>query len=298
MDQPAPRRSRHGHRRPAEAVEFVRNDDIQVISFPRGVTSSSSLSIPARRHSIAGRAARAERRCRSRALDRKRPAGPRRPSTGPIWPKHWAYDPIGSTVQLSIRAVATSLLDALGLRRSRQDRRRSAGARFAFTCLLPGEFQPARTHRPGSSEAAVQHRRRHAVRGRPDRGIRRRIRDGRFEAVLIDMISGPTLGAAVHVLAIARADSKGSTSSATKTPRPSGCSRLLRTSTNEARGAVGDQPPAARAARRSAGAVPRVERASPRRQRDFQVVREPDRDPLFTIWQWTENTDQTSVSTQ
>jgi hypothetical protein len=30
----------------------------------------------------------------------------------------------------------------------------------------------------------------------------------------------------------------------------------------------------------------------------FQVVEEPGRDPLHTIWQWTENTDRRPVSTQ
>ena len=73
---------------------------------------------------------------------------------------------------------------------------------------------------------------------------------------------------------------------------------MLRTSTNEAavRSATSrlqrvllDDPPALFLAwNERARAV----------SRDFQSCRTQDRDPLFTIWQWTENTDRRPVSTQ
>jgi ABC-type transport system substrate-binding protein len=123
-----------------------------------------------------------------------------------------------------------------------------------------------------------------------------RIRAGQFDAVLVDMISGPTLGRPFIFWRSAR-DFKGLNMFGYESPEAERLFQILRTSTNEAaiRSAVSrlqrillEDPPALFLAWNQRA------RAVSRRFR----VENSGRDPLFTIWQWTENTDRQPVSTQ
>jgi hypothetical protein len=121
------------------------------------------------------------------------------------------------------------------------------------------------------------------------------MREGRFQAVLVNAISGPTFARphvfwgsprreGLHAFGYDNADAAR-------------LFELLRTSTNEAviRSAVGrlqrvllEDPPALFLA---------WDQRSRAVRRSFQVD-ESAGDPLFTIWQWTENSDRRPVSTQ
>ena len=123
-----------------------------------------------------------------------------------------------------------------------------------------------------------------------------RMRDGRFEAALVDMISGPTL-ARPHIF-WGSPRREGLHAFGYQNPEATRLFELLRASTNEAaiRSAVGrlqrvllDDPPALFLAWNQ-----RARAVSSR----FRVPNEPGRDPLLTIRQWTENTDSPRVSTQ
>jgi ABC-type transport system substrate-binding protein len=122
-----------------------------------------------------------------------------------------------------------------------------------------------------------------------------RIREGRFQAVLVDMISGPTL-ARPHVF-WGSARREGLHAFGYDNPEAARLFALLRTSTNEAviRSAVSrlqrvllEDPPALFLA---------WDQRSRAVRRNFRVA-ESGGDPLFTIWQWAENTDRQPVSTQ
>ena len=122
-----------------------------------------------------------------------------------------------------------------------------------------------------------------------------RIREGRFDAVLVDMISGPAL-ARPHVF-WGSARREGLHAFGYENAEAARLFELLRTSTNEGaiRSAVSrlqrvllDDPPALFLAwNQRARAV----------RRNFRVA-ESGRDPLFTIWQWAENPDRQPVSTE
>jgi ABC-type transport system substrate-binding protein len=123
-----------------------------------------------------------------------------------------------------------------------------------------------------------------------------RLREGRFEAVLVDMISGPTFGRPFLFWRSAQAF-KGLNVFGYENDETERLFQILRESTNEAatRSATGrlqrrllDDPPALFLAWN--------ERARAIRRR-FDVGAS-DRDPLFTIWQWTESTGRQVVSTR
>jgi ABC-type transport system substrate-binding protein len=124
----------------------------------------------------------------------------------------------------------------------------------------------------------------------------RRIREGDFEAALIDMISGPTL-ARPHLF-WAGPGREGLHAFGYRNSEAERLFELLRRSTNETaiRSAVGrlqrvmlEDPPALFLAWNQ-----RARAVSSR----FRVAGQEGRDPLLTIWQWTENSDRPPVSTQ
>jgi peptide/nickel transport system substrate-binding protein len=77
---------------PPDAVEFIQNDDIQVISFRRSyeyLIAFNSAAPPFRSPAV--------RRAMNTAVNREllitnALQGQGESATGPIWPKHWAYD--------------------------------------------------------------------------------------------------------------------------------------------------------------------------------------------------------------
>jgi peptide/nickel transport system substrate-binding protein len=281
---------------PPESVDFIRNDEIQLTLYARWY--QFLIVFNPRRAPFTSPAVR---RALNVAVDREALIanvlqGQGQPSTGPFAPRHWAYD--SSVLPYPFDPeFATTLLDNVGfVPGAEPGSPRYAPARLRFTCLLPEGF--SLLERLGLE---VQ---KHLY----DIGVDMqfevvsfadydaRIREGRFEAVLVDMISGPTL-ARQHVFWGAPRR-EGLHALGYQNAEAARLFELLRTSTNEAaiRSTVSrlqrvmlEDPPALFLAWNQ-----RARAVSTR----FRVAGEPGRDPLLTIWQWTENSDRPRVSTQ
>ena len=112
------------------------------------------------------------------------------------------------------------------------------------------------------------------------------IREGRFEAVLLDSISGPTIDRA-YIFWHSAKKTRGINVFGYENPEAERLFDILRTSTNDGaiRSAVRglqrvfvDDPPALFLAwNERARAV----------RRDFRIPEEPGRDPIQTLWRWT-----------
>lgn len=281
---------------PPEAVEFIQSDDIQVISFPRGyqfLVAFNSAAAPFKSVAV--------RRALNTAINRDALIanvlqGHGEPATGPIWPEHWAYDAAIQPFNFDPRG-AVSLLEAAGFRFPAVDNVSTRPpARLRFTCLLPADF--SLLERIGLEvqkqlyDVGVDMQ----FEVLPAQEYDLRIREGRFEAVLVDMISGPTFGRPFLFWRSAR-QFKGLNVFGYENAETERLFQILRASMNEAairsatrrlQRALLDDPPALFLAWN--------ERARAVRRR-FDVG-ESGRDPLFTIWQWTENRDRDPPATQ
>ena len=268
---------------PPDAVQFIKNDEVAVVPFSRRyqlLVAFNSRRTPFDRPLV--------RRALNYAVDREAIVrdvlrGQGQPSAGPLWPKHWAYDK--SIPQYSFSPnLAASLLDAAGL--PSVETAGKAKSRFRFTCLIPAKF--ALIERLG---LAIQ-RQLYDVgvdmqfEVVPVEEFNKRVTDGRFEAILSDMAGGPTFGRA-YLFFASRKQFQGLNVFGYENPETERLFEVLRRSTNE--GAVRsatrnlqrvllDDPPAV--------FLVWTDRARAVR-RQFNVVSEPGRDPLFTIWRWT-----------
>jgi peptide/nickel transport system substrate-binding protein len=281
---------------PPEAIEFIQNDDVQVFSFARSYQFLVAFNARSAQFKSA-----AVRRALNAAIDRnalitKVLQGNGEPATGPLWPEHWAYDKAIPPFGFDPRG-AISALDAVGFRLSaaNSDADRPP-ARLRFTCLLPEDF--SLLERIGLEvqkqlyDVGVDMQ----FEVLPAQEFDQRIREGRFEAVLVDMISGPTFGRPFLFWRSAQ-QFKGLNVFGYENAETERLFQILRASRNEGatrsatsrlQRALLDDPPALFLAWN--------ERARAVRRR-FDVG-PTDRDPLFTIWQWTENVDRQPVSTQ
>jgi peptide/nickel transport system substrate-binding protein len=281
---------------PADAQEFLRNDAIDVISFPRSYQFLVAFNM--RRPPLSSSTVR---RALNLAVDRQALIasvlqGHGVAANGPFWPRHWAYDAsVGSTA--FDRNFAIALLDRAGFVPGAATASEIPGARIRFTCLLPAQFavleRIALDLQKQLYEIGVDIQ----FQVVPAEEYDKRIRAGQFDAVLIEAISGPTL-ARPYVFWASAKRLDGLNIFAYENPEADRLFQVLRASTNEGavRSAVSrlqqvmlDDPPAMFLAW--------SERTRAFR-RDFNVVLEKDRDPLYTIWQWTENNDRQIVSTR
>lgn len=281
---------------PPEAVDFIRNDDIQVIWYPRWFqfliafnSQRPPFTSPAVRHAL------------NIAVDREALIanvlqGQGRPSTGPFWPQHWAYDKSAVPYRFD-PGLAATLLDGAGLRLgTASGGSHLAPARARFTCILPADF--ALLERIGLEvqkqlfDIGVDVR----FELLPAEEFDARMRQGRFEAALVDMISGPTLARPHLFWAFPRRE--GLHAFGYENAEASRLFEVLRRSTNEAatRSALGrlqrvmlEDPPALFLAWNQ-----RARAVSSR----FRLPSESERDPLLTIRQWTENSGRPPLSTQ
>ncbi|MBI4264524.1 MAG: ABC transporter substrate-binding protein [Acidobacteria bacterium] len=278
---------------PHDAVEFISNENVQVIPFERRyqfLIAFNSARQPFRSADV--------RRALNFAVNRQALIdnlfrGRGTPATGPLWPKHWAYDASIQPYSLD-QTLAASLLENAGFP-PKAATRASVPARLRFTCLLPANFSllervglevQKQLYQVGVDMqfevVSVQE-------------YDARIRGGRFEAVLVDLISGPTFGRPFIFWRSVR-QFKGLNVFGYENAEAERLFEVLRTSTNETavRSAARrlqrtflDDPPALFLAwNERARAV----------SRRFRVPDEPGSDPLFTIWQWTENTDRRAAS--
>jgi peptide/nickel transport system substrate-binding protein len=279
---------------PPDAVEFIQNEDIQVISFQRSyqyLIAFNSRTPPFESAAV--------RRALNTAINRdllikNALQGQGQSATGPIWPKHWAYDASVQPFGFDARG-AVSVLEGAGFEVTAASAADRPPARLRFTCLLPEGF--SLLERIGLEVQKQLY----------DIGVDiefevlpfleydARIREGRFQAVLQTMISGPTF-ARPHVF-WGSPRREGLHAFGYDNAEAARLFELLRTSTNEAliRSAVSrlqrvllEDPPALFLA---------WDQRSRAVRRNFRVA-ESESDPLFTIWQWTENTDRQPVSTQ
>ena len=282
---------------PPEALDFIRNDAIQVVPFARSyqfLVAFNSRKAPFTSAAV--------RRALNVAVDRdaliaKVLQGQGQPSTGPLWPRHWAYDTSVRPFGFDPR-FAVTLLEAAGFHLQKTaNGTNGPPARLRFTCLLPADF--SLLERIGLEVQKQLY----------DVGIDMqfevvdlleydaRLREGRFDAVLVDSISGPTFGRPFIFWRSAR-NFKGLNVYGYENSQVEQLFGILRTSTNEAavrtatsrlQRAFLDDPPALFLAWNSRARAVR---------RTFEIVAQPGHDPLLTIRQWTENFDRQGVSTQ
>jgi peptide/nickel transport system substrate-binding protein len=272
---------------PADAVEFIRNDQVNVISFPRWyqfLIAFRSQQGPLRSAAV--------RRALNLAIDRdglvlRVLKGYGSISTGPIWPKYWAYDatvpPFGNDA-----ATAEALLEAAGFRRG--DAAPVPGAppaRLRFTCILPQGYAV------WERLALEVQRNLYAIgvdmelQVLPAGTFNDRVQNGAFEAAFIDMISGPTPGRA-HLFWRSPSSSKSEYNVfGYDNPEVERQFDVLRSSLSEAavRSATRrlqrlflDDPPAIFLA---------WDQRSRAVRREFVVPTDDGRDPLLMLSQWT-----------
>jgi peptide/nickel transport system substrate-binding protein len=176
---------------PADAVDFVRNDDVDVISVPRWYQyhlAFNSHQGPLKSPLV--------RKALNLAIDRagivKRVLyGAGEMSSGPLYPKYWAYD---STLPQYRHdpAGAAALLDAAGYRLPKAARSDGPRSRFRFTCLLPQNFavweRVALEIQRDLFNVGVDMQ----FKSVPFKEFNAKVGAGDFEGTLLDMISGPT----------------------------------------------------------------------------------------------------------
>jgi peptide/nickel transport system substrate-binding protein len=271
---------------PAEAVEFVQNDDVQVINYKRWyqfLIAFNSSNEPFTKPDV--------RRALNLAVDRqeiidKALRGFGIPASGPIWPQHWAYDASVQPFGFDPRQ-AEALLDGAGYARGRaRDVSPVLGSRLRVTCLLPEGF------------SILERIALYVQKQLYDVGVdmqfevvstsayNQRIGTKQFDCVLIDLISGPTL-ARPYIFWRSARDFQGLNVFGFENAEAERLFQQLRVSSNETavRSATNrlqrvflDDPPALFLAWNQRTRAVR---------REFQIAAEPDRDPIQTIERWT-----------
>ena len=176
---------------PADAVEFVRNDDVEVITVPRWYqyllafnSNHPVLKSPLVRKALNMAIDRAE-------IVKKALNGAGEASSGPLHPKYWAYDSTQVPYQYD-PAAAAALLDAAGFPLPKTASGGGPRARFRFTTVLPQNF--------AIWERVALDIQRDLINVGVDMQFKSMTLDefgatigrGAFDAVLADMISGPT----------------------------------------------------------------------------------------------------------
>jgi len=269
---------------PPDAVEFIRNDDVRVVSYGRRyqyVVAFNSRKPPFDSPLV--------RRALNTAIDRDALIqnvlhGHGLASTGPLWPKHWAYNGAIASYRFD-PGLAASLLNSAGF--TADKRTDGPRTRFRFTCLIPENFNVI-------ERVALEVQKQLYNVGIdmqfevvPIKDFDARVRQGQFEAILIDMISGPTVGRsymfwrsarhiqALNVFGYENADAER-------------LFDVLQASTNEVaiqsaftrfQEVLLEDPPALFLAWNERSRAVR---------RDFEIVQDPrdPADPAYTIWRW------------
>ena len=176
---------------PADAIEFIRSDDVDVFSVPRWYQLLIAFNL--RRGPFESPLVR---RALNLAIDRQHLIeevlnGRGSPSTGPVWPRYWAYD--SSVASFTFDPIeAGSLLDAAGYPIQKSSDPAKPPARFRFSCLIPQNFSVW-------ERIALQVQRSLFNVGIdvefkvvPVDEFNKLIAAGQFDAVMFDLISGPT----------------------------------------------------------------------------------------------------------
>lgn len=272
---------------PPDVVEFISNDDVRVVSYGRRyqyVVAFNSRKSPFDSALV--------RRALNTAIDRNALIqgilrGHGLPSTGPLWPKHWAYDNSIATYRFD-PGLATSLLNSAGLKAD--NRTDGPRARLKFTCLIPENFSVL------ERVALDVQKQLYAVgvdmqfEVVSSKEFNQRIGEGRFDAILIDMISGPSVGRSYIFWRSAHRLPKGLNVFGYENVEAERLFDIMRTSTNE----IAIQSAFARLQQVFLDDPPALFLSWNERSRavgrDFQIVQDPQRDPadpVYSIWRWT-----------
>jgi len=274
-----------------DAVEFAGSSDVALYSYLRqyvyvlafNSASTKLAKTPVRRALNAG--------TDREALIRDVLRGQGVAATGPVWPQHWAYDAsVKGYVHDPLLAAAT--LDAVGLKPiSKPDGRTS---RLSFTCILPTNWvlweRMALNLQKQLYDIGVDMQ----LQMVSAEEFNRRLGSGDFDAVLIEMLSGPFLS---RPYAFWRwgGQRKRFNVFGYRNAAADRWFDAIRSAATEAeyRVAVGqlqrvmiEDPPALFLA------WSERTRAASRR---FHVPVEPGRDPIPNFWRWTVNTADTTT---
>jgi len=275
---------------PPEAVEFIRNDDVQVISFERRyqyLVAFNSHRAPFLSPTV--------RRALNAAVDRDRLVKNVLqehgiPATGPLWPKYWAYDSSLPAYNLD-QALVTSLLDNAGFRLPKASNQSDGPpARLRFNCILPAGFSILERLALELQKQLYNVGVDMEFQSLPVNEYNARVQSGQFDAAMLDSISGPTPGRA-YIFWRSGRRFKGLNVFGYENPEAERLFEVLRTS--------GANDTAVRSATRGLQRVfledpPALFLAWNQRaravRRDFQVPADAGRDPILTLWRWTPNT--------
>jgi peptide/nickel transport system substrate-binding protein len=279
---------------PSDALEFVESDDVQVARVKRWyqyAIAFNSRTGPLRSPVI--------RRALNMAIDRDTLIrdvlhGAGAPASGPLWPDYWAAD--NSIAPYTFDShQASALLDAAGfpLRPSPDG---GPAARFMITCLIPENFSEveriALHVQKDLFNIGVDLR----FKVVPPREFGQLMATGRFEASLLDMISGPTPGRSYVLWASAKrfrgaynifGYENDEAERLYETLRTTRNEAAVRTATRRLQRVLLDDPPALFLAWN--------ERARGIR-REFAFPKELGVDPVFSLWRWTRQPDTLNAS--
>ena len=272
---------------PADAIDFIRNDDVRVISVPRwyqfliafnsGKSPFQSRLVRQALNLAVNRQAIIDDVLHGRGL----------PSSGPVWPRNWAYDK--SLAPLAFDPTqAASLLDAAGFPLPHGgDGSENAPARLRFVCLIPENFtvweRIALQVQRDLFNVGVDMQ----FKVVPFQEYNLLMAAGRFDAALIDLISGPTPQRPYMFWRSATRFKGTFNVFGYENPDAERAFNVLRTSTNEAavRSATNrlqrvmlDDPPALFLAWN--------ERARALR-RDIVFPESEGQDPMWALWSWS-----------
>ncbi len=277
-----------------DVAEFVGTGDVAIHSFLRDYVYQ--IAFNSARPKLAPAAVR---RALNAAVDRRGLVesvlkGRGSPASGPLWPHHWAYDSALPTYNYD-PSLANTTLDAAGLPR-RPAREGELPARLRFVCLVPEKYSVlerlALEVQKELYDVGVDMQ----LEAVTAEEYTARIQSGNFDAVMLELVSGPVLSRA-YVFWRSTAGFKGWNFfgyrnrdadkwfdalryAATETQYRAAASQLQRT--------LLEDPPALFLAwgERS--------RAISRR---FEFPSEPGTDPLPELWRWTPRTEAAATTT-
>jgi peptide/nickel transport system substrate-binding protein len=270
---------------PQDAVQFITNDQVQVFQFPRRYVVMLGFN----QHYQPLRSA-AVRRALNIAVDRERIVktvlhDSATAAIGPFWPGHWAYDTSVHAAGFDPHEAQRALDDA-GYPLRASDSPERPPARLRFNCLIPQGFAAfediALSVQKQLYDIGVDMQ----IESVPVNVFNQRAGAGDFQALISDMVSGPTLN---RPYIWWRSD-RGSKSpysvfgfdnpTAEKTFQQlfsANNEALIRSTLRNLQQTFIDDPPAIFLVWQKRT---RAIRAS------FHAVQEPGRDPLYTLWQW------------
>jgi peptide/nickel transport system substrate-binding protein len=273
---------------PPDTVELIRNESVQIISYPRGYQYMVGLSGRSRKL-----ADPRVRQALNLAIDRnaivtKVLKGAGAPASSPIWYRHWAYDSSAGNFPYAPDR-ARKLLDEAGLPVRPSTDPETPPSRLRLTCLIPEGFivyeHVALEVQRQLADIDVDLR----FDVQPVATYGQRMNDGDFETALVDLASGAGLSRSStfwrspkrqHVYTSFGYENP-ETEALFESLRGATSDSEVRSITRQLQEAFRRNPPAIFLAwNERARAVPG----------DFDIAVERDTDPLPNLWRW--GTDQ------